>query len=143
MTYEETKKALNSLREKKRLLKKQEEQIRQARSQIDCLKATDYSKIAVQGGNKEFIAEVFVEHMERLQTGYEELLSEVFEIEDFISEHTKDLTEKERSIIIDRYMLGKPWKRIQQDYNYAERQPYRIEGSAIKKLSEKMKDDSK
>ena len=81
--------------------------------------------------------------MERLQTGYEELLSEVFEIEDFISEHTKDLTEKERSIIIDRYMLGKPWKRIQQDYNYAERQPYRIEGSAIKKLSAKMKDDSK
>ena len=40
-------------------------------------------------------------------------------------------------------MLGKPWKRIQQDYNYAERQPYRIEGSAIKKLSAKMKDDSK
>ena len=40
-------------------------------------------------------------------------------------------------------MLGKPWKRIQQEYNYAERQPYRIEGSAIKKLSEKIDDDRK
>lgn len=143
MTYEETKKALDSLIEKKRLLKKKQEQIQQANEQIDCLKATDYSKIAVQGGNKEFIAEVFVEHMERLQKSFEETFNEVVAIEDYIAERLADLSEMEQAIIIDRYMLGKSWYKIRQEYGYAEAQPYRIQNSAIQKLSSKIKDDSK
>nr|DAL93588.1 MAG TPA: Protein of unknown function (DUF1492) [Caudoviricetes sp.] len=142
MTYEETKKALNSLREKKRLLKKQEEQIRQARNQIDCLKATDYSKIAVQGGNKEFIAEVFVEHMERLQKSFEETFNEVVEIEDYIAERLADLSEMEQAIIFDRYMLGKSWKKIQMEFSeekpYSERRLYDFHKSGIKKITKRL-----
>lgn len=142
MTYEETKKALNSLRQKKRLLKKQEEQIRQARSQIDCLKATDYSKIAVQGGNKEFIAEVFVEHMERMQKSFEETFNEVVKIEDYIAEHLGELTETEQTIIIDRYMLGKSWKKIQMEFSeenpYSERRLYDFHKSGIKKITKRL-----
>lgn len=142
MTYEETKKALDSLIEKKRLLKKKQEQIQQANEQIDCLKATDYSKIAVQGGNKEFIAEAFVEHMERLQKSFEETFNEVVKIEDYISEGMQGLTEIEKEIIIDRYMLGKPWKKIQMEFSeekpYSERRLYDFHKSGIKKITKRL-----
>lgn len=142
MTYEETKKALDSLIIKKRLLKKKQEQIQQANEQIDCLKATDYSKIAVQGGDKEFVAEVFVEHMERLQKSFEETFNEVVEIEDYISVGMQGLTEIEKEIIIDRYMLGKPWKKIQAEFSvekpYSERRLYDFHKSGIRKITKRL-----
>ena len=143
MTYEEMKKMLDGVKHKKSLLRSIKKQIEETREQIDCLRAQNYSDIAVQGGIKEPAAERFVEHIERLENRYKAVMEQVFEIEDYISEHLPVLSEIEQAIIIDRYMSGKSWRRIQQEHNYAEAQPYRIEHQAIKKLVVNWQDDSK
>ena len=135
MTYEEMKKMLDEMKHKKSLLRTVQRQIQETREQIDCLRAQDYGVIAVQGGIKEPAAERFVEHIERLEKRYESLLSEVFVAEDYISEHLPNLSAIEQAIIIDRYMHGKSWRKIQQEYHYVDRQLYRIANSAIKKIS--------
>ena len=135
MTFEETKTMLDELKYKKRLVKKVQNQIQEAREQMDCLSAVDYSKVKVNGGSSEGPAERFVEHIERLEKRYEKLLQEVFDAEDYISEHMESLTAIEQSIIIDRYMSGKSWRKIQQEYHYEDRQPYNILKKAIEKLS--------
>lgn len=135
MTYDEMKKMLDEMKHKKSLLRAVQRQIQEAREQIDCLHAQDYGVIAVQGGIKEPAAERFVEHLERLEKRYESLLSEVFTAEDYISEHLPKLSAIEQAIIIDRYMHGKSWRKIQQEYHYVDRQLYRIANSAIKKIS--------
>lgn len=135
MTYEEMKKMLDEMKHKKSLLRTVQRQIQETREQIDCLRAQDYGVIAVQGGVKEPAAERFVEHIERLEKRYESLLSEVFAAEDYISEHLPQLSAIEQAIIIDRYMHGKSWRKIQQEYHYVDRQLYRIANSAIKKIS--------
>lgn len=143
MTYEEMKKMLDGLKHKKSLLRSIKKQIEETREQIDCLRAQNYSDIAVQGGIKEPAAERFVEHIERLENRYKAVMEQVFEIEDYISEHLPVLSEIEQAIIIDKYMGNKSWRRIQQEYHYEERQPYRIAARAIQKLASEWKDDSK
>lgn len=143
MTYEEMKAMLDGLKQKKRLLRSVQRQIEEAREQIDCLRGQNYSDIAVQGGEKEPSAERFVEHIERLEKRYEKLMTEVFAVEDYISEHLSVLSEIEQAIIIDRYMGNKSWRRIQQEYHYEDRQPYRIAERAIRKLAGIWKEDSK
>lgn len=143
MTYEEMKKMLDGLKHKKSLLRSIKKQIEETREQIDCLRAQNYSDIAVQGGIKEPAAERFVEHIERLENRYKAVMEQVFEIEDYISEHLPVLSEIEQTIIIDKYMGNKSWRRIQQEYHYEERQPYRIAARAIQKLASEWKDDSK
>lgn len=143
MTYDETKMLLDEIKHKKTLLRTVKRQIEEARSQIDCLRAQDYGGIAVQGGRKEAVAERFVEHMERLEKRYESLMNEAFRCEDMLSDALPKLTDIEQAIIIERYIHGKSWRKIQQEFNYAERQPYRIADSAIKKISKNLKDGSK
>lgn len=143
MTYEEMKKMLDEMKHKKSLLRTVQRQIQETREQIDCLRAQDYGVIAVQGGIKEPAAERFVEHIERLEKRYESLLSEVFAAEDYISEHLPNLSAIEQTIIIERYIHGKSWRKIQEEHHYEERQPYRIAERATKKLAAKLKEDSK
>lgn len=143
MTYEEMKKMLDGLKQKKRLMRSVQQQIEEAREQIDCLNGRDYGGAAVQGGVKEPAAERFIEHLERLEKRYETLMTEVFSAEDYISEHMSALSEIEQAIIIDRYMGNKSWRRIQQEYHYEDRQPYRIAERAIQKLAGTWEEDSK
>lgn len=143
MTYDEMRTILAGLKQKKRLMRSAQRQIEEAREQIDCLNGRDYGGAAVQGGIKEPAAERFVEHLERLEKRYETLKAEVFAAEDYISEHLPALSEIEQAIIIDRYMGNKSWRRIQQEYHYEDRQPYRIAERAIKKLAGAWKEDRK
>lgn len=143
MTYDEMKSMLDGLKQKKRLLRSVQRQIEETREQIDCLNGRDYGGTAVQGGVKEPAAERFVEHREKIESRYKNLMAEVFAAEDYISEHLSALSEIEQAIIIDRYMGNKSWRRIQQEYHYEDRQPYRIAERAIQKLAGAWKDDSK
>lgn len=143
MTYDEMKKMLDEMKHKKSLLRAVQRQIQEAREQIDCLHAQDYGVIAVQGGVKEPAAERFVEHLERLEKRYESLKTEAFRLEDYISEHLSELSAVEQTIIVERYIHGKSWRKIQEALHYEERQPYRIGERAVKKLASKFKEDSK
>lgn len=143
MTYDEMKLMLDGLKQKKRLLRSVQRQIEETREQIDCLNGRDYGGTAVQGGIKEPAAERFVEHREKIESRYKNLMAEVFAVEDYISEHLPVLSEIEQAIIIDRYMGNKSWRRIQQEYHYEDRQPYRIAERAIQKLAGVWQEDSK
>lgn len=138
MTYDEMKKMLDSMKHKKSLLRSVKRQIEETREQIDCLCAQDYSGSPVQGGVKEPAAERFVEHMERLEHRYESLMAEVFAAEDYIAEHMSELTEIEQAIIIERYMHGKSWRRIEREVNYSERRVFDYHKSAVVKLSKRL-----
>lgn len=138
MTYDEMKKMLDSMKHKKSLLRSVKRQIEETREQIDCLRAQDYSGSPVQGGVKEPAAERFVEHMERLEHRYESLMAEVFAAEDYIAEHMSELTEIEQAIIIERYMHGKSWRRIEREVNYSERRVFDYHKSAVVKLSKRL-----
>lgn len=143
MTYDEMKSMLDGLKQKKQLLRSVQRQIEETREQIDCLNGRDYGGTAVQGGIKEPAAERFVEHREKIESRYKNLMAEVFAVEDYISEHLPVLSEIEQAIIIDRYMGNKSWRRIQQEYHYEDRQPYRIAERAIQKLAGVWQEDSK
>lgn len=138
MTYDEMKKMLDSMKHKKSLLRSIKRQIEETREQIDCLRAQDYSGSPVQGGVKEPAAERFVEHMERLEHRYESLMAEVFAAEDYIAEHMSELTEIEQAIIIERYMHGKSWRRIEREVNYSERRVFDYHKFAVVKLSKRL-----
>ena len=138
MTYEEMKKMLDEMKHKKSLLRTVQRQIQETREQIDCLRAQDYGVIAVQGGVKEPAAERFVEHIERLEKRYEALVEEVFREEDYIAEHLAELSPIEQTIIIERYIHGKSWRRIERDVNYSERRVFDFQKSAIIKLSKSL-----
>lgn len=138
MTYDEMKKMLDSMKHKKSLLRSVKRQIEETREQIDCLRAQDYSGSPVQGGVKEPAAERFVEHMERLEHRYESLMAEVFAAEDYIAEHMSELTEIEQAIIIERYIHGKSWRRIEREVNYSERRVFDYHKSAVVKLSKRL-----
>lgn len=138
MTYDEMKKMLDSMKHKKSLLRSVKRQIEETREQIDCLRAQDYSGSPVQGGVNEPAAERFVEHMERLERRYESLMAEVFAAEDYIAEHMSELTEIEQAIIIERYMHGKSWRRIEREVNYSERRVFDYHKSAVVKLSKRL-----
>lgn len=136
MTIDDLKKKLRELQSKKRLARSIQAQIAQRREEIDCLSAMSYDKVAVQGGQPIPAAEKFVEYIERLEKRYEAVISEVFQIEDFISENLVFLSPIEQTIIIERYMSGKSWRKIQAELHYEERQPYKIAERAIKKMAE-------
>lgn len=138
MTYDEMKKMLDSMKHKKSLLRSVKRQIEETREQIDCLRAQDYSGSPVQGGVKEPAAERFIEHMERLEHRYESLMAEVFAAEDYIAEHMSELTEIEQAIIIERYIHGKSWRRIERELNYSERRVFDYHKSAVVKLSKRL-----
>ena len=138
MTYEEMKKMLDEMKHKKSLLRTVQRQIQETREQIDCLRAQDYGVIAVQGGVKEPAAERFVEHIERLEKRYGSLLSEVFAAEDYISVHMSELSAIEQTIIIERYIHGKSWRKIEREVNYSERRVFDFQKSAIAKLSKRL-----
>lgn len=143
MTTEELKQKLDGLLGKKRLARSLQKQIQRKREEIDCLHSVSFDGAHVQGGEKEPAAERFVEYIERLEKRYEAVIEEVFAVEDLIAENLVYLSETEQTIIIERYMSGKSWRKIQAELHYEERQPYRIAGSALKKLSSRIKDDSK
>ncbi len=143
MTYNELKNKLEELRGKKRLFKQLEMQISEEKAAMDGIKAVNYENGAVRGVGGIAVQQRFVEHMENLCAVRNRVLSEMFEIEEFISAPIKELSVTEQNMLVDRYVNGKPWRKIQEEYGYEEAQPYRIVSSAIKKICRKMKDDRK
>lgn len=138
MTIDELKKKLRELQSKKKLAKSLQMQIQNKREEIDCISAMSYDKQAVKGGQAVPAAERFVEYIERLEKRYEAVIEEVFQIEDFISENLVSLSPIEQTIIIERYMTGKSWRKIQAELHYEERQPYNIEKRALQKLAKRL-----
>lgn len=135
MTYSEAKQSLKELKSLKRLIKVKLAQIEEERKQIS-ITAVDYSKERISGGESVPLQQRFIEHIERLERDYEQLLDRMRETEDMLAEHLTELSPIEQAIIIERYMHGKSWRQIEREYGYSIDSIYRIHGAAVRKISQ-------
>ena len=137
MTYSEAKQSLKELKSLKRLIKVKLAQIEEERKQIS-ITAVDYSKERISGGESVPLQQRFIEHIERLERDYEQLLDRMRETEDMLAEHLTELSPIEQAIIIERYMYGKSWRQIEREYDYSIDNVYKIHGSALRKISQSL-----
>ena len=133
MTYSEAKQSLKELKSLKRLIKVKLTQIEEERKQIS-ITAVDYSKERISGGESVPLQQRFIEHIERLERDYEQLLDRMRETEDMLAEHLAELSPIEQAIIIERYMHGKSWRQIEREYDYSHSYVTSINRRAIKSM---------
>lgn len=129
------KEQLKSLEGKKRLLKSIQRQIANAKVDMYGLNAVSYDSVKVCGGAQTSVQERFVALISRLESRYEKVMDEAFAIENAIAEAVYCLSEVEQSMIIDRYVNGWSWRKIEREHNYCDRQTYRIHNEALEKLA--------
>ena len=127
---------LKTLESKKRLLKTLQRQIANARADMSGVSAVSYENAKVLGGNRTSVEERFVALITRLENRYNKVMEEAFAIEDTIAEAVYCLNEIEQAMIIDRYVNGWSWRKIEREHHYAEAQTYRIHNQALEKMAQ-------
>ena len=135
MTFEEIKKKLSKYKDLKKLLSSERERIAQLRNQLYDLKATDYGGEKVKSSTQSTYKESILDRIVQLEKRADDVQTKLFAIEDMIADNMDGLSDVEQAIVIDRYMNDMSWSQICKKYHYAERQPYRILDSAIKKIA--------
>lgn len=130
------KEKLKALEGKKRLLKSIQRQIANARADMSGISAVSYENAKVLGGNKTSVEERFTALIDKLEKRYNKVMEEAFAIEDAIAEAVYCLNEIEQSMIIDRYVNGWSWRKIEREHNYCDRQTYRIHNQALEKMAQ-------
>lgn len=134
---QEVKAKLKTLESKKRLLKSIQRQIANAKADMDGLNAVSYDGVKVtSNSNKTSVQERFTALICRLENRYEKVMDEAFAIEDAIAEAVLYLNELEQAIIIDRYVNGYSWRKIEKLHNYCERQTIRVHNEALEELAQ-------
>lgn len=129
------KEKLKALEGKKRLLKSIQRQIANARADMSGISAVSYENAKVLGGNKTSVEERFMALISKLENRYNKVMEEAFAIEDAIAEAVYCLDEVEQAMIIDRYVNGWSWRKIEREHHYAEAQTYRIHNQALEKMA--------
>lgn len=126
---------LKTLESKKRLLKSIQQQIANARADMSGISAVSYENAKVLGGSKTSVQERFTALITKLEARYEKVMAEAFAIEDTIAEAVYYLDEVEQAMIIDRYINGYSWRKIERLHNYCERQVYNLHNDALEKMA--------
>ena len=135
MTFDEIKEKLKEYTGLKKLLEAKQTQISELREGLTAIRATDYAKEKVcSSGSSDYI-ETILDRIARLEGRANTIMQRIFDIEDLIAENMDELSDVEQAIVIDRYMNDMNWQQICKKYHYAERQPYRILDSALKKIA--------
>lgn len=129
------KEQLKTLEGKKRLLKTIQRQIANAKADMSGLGAVSYDGVKVDNGDKTSVQERFIALITRLEKRYETIMEQAFAIEDAIAEAVQYLNELEQAIIIDRYVNGYSWRKIEKLHNYCERQTIRVHNEALEDLA--------
>lgn len=114
----ELKECLDVIKSKKRLLTALQRQLAQRQADCDSVRAVDYSLPKVKSSNNTSQEERYVLHLEKIRNRIDELVQEIFSIEDKIATEIQVLNETEQAMIIDRYLHNWSWKRICKEYNY-------------------------
>ena len=127
---------LKTLESKKRLLKTLQRQIANARADMSGVSAVSYENAKVLGGNRTSVQERFLALITRLENRYNKVMEEAFAIEDTIAEAVYCLTEIEQAMIIDRYVNGWSWRKIEREHHYCERQVFNIHNDALEKMAQ-------
>lgn len=129
------KEKLKTLEGKKRLLKSIQRQIANARADMSGISAVSYESAKVDGGIKTSVQERFTALIDKLEKRYNKVMEEAFAIEDAIAEAVYCLSEIEQAMIIDRYVNGWSWRKIEREHHYCERQVFNIHNDALEKMA--------
>ena len=131
--YEDIKKRLNNLAQRKKMLKILQKQIAELTEQI-AVSSIDYSRIVVKGGVGTTQQEQYINTLEKMQAIFSKHLDAILADELLIAESTNKLSPVEHSMVIEHYINKKSWRKIEQEYNYSERQCRRMLENALKKI---------
>lgn len=135
MTYEEVKNLLRQISENKKLLRIIQKRIEETREQAKFIPSLCYEKERVKGGDITPVQQRFIERIERLEEQFSAAFEMVCQGEDMIADNMRNLTPTEQTIVIERYMHGKSWRRIEKEYNYTHDGCMSIHRRALKKIS--------
>ena len=133
----ELKECLDTIRAKKRLLGALQRQL--AQYQHDCeLNGIDYSKPSFKTSDNISSEERYIMRLEEYRARINNVMQEIFDIEDKIATEIAVLNDYEQAMIIDRYIHNWSWKRICKEYNYCYTETgnsaQRIVYNALKKI---------
>ncbi len=135
MTYDEAKNLLKSLTDKRKLYRVKERMLAEAINESPTISAVRYDGIHVDGGENTPVQQRYIERVERLENERDKAFTEMCDIEDYISRNLSLLSPIEQTIIIERYMNGKSWKKLEREYCYSQQNLYVIHQKAIKNFS--------
>ena len=134
----ELKECLDMIKRKKRLLTALQRQLAQRQADCNSIKAVDYALPKVKSSENTSQEERYVQYLERLRNRIDDVMSEIFEMEDKISVEIQVLNETEQAMIIDRYIHNWSWKRICKEYNYCYTNTGNSAERIVKKAFEKI-----
>lgn len=137
------------LSEKGQIVKKQLEELNQLKRKIRNLKyeiqellelgsipkRANYNMPTGKGGINTAPQERYIIKVEELQEKIEKTIEQALEKEQEFLKSMEELDSLSYNLLKERYVLGKPLRKIIREFNYSERQIYRLYGNAIEKLS--------
>ena len=135
------KEKLEDLNQSKRRLRNLQEELRSWQCMDGVGSASTEQHIS--GGEVTPFAEKRAIRIEELKKLISNSIDEAIEKEDHFLRDISTLDSLTQNLLMERYLTGKPIKRIIREFNYCDRQIYRLYDSAFEKLSKKNEDVSK
>lgn len=130
------KKELEELNQVKRLIKNLQRELAEWKDLSNALKGASMG-IVVQGGIKTPYEERRLEKIEELTTRINEKIDEYIDRENRFLRDIEKLDATSQNLIMERYITGKPIRKILREANYCERQVFRLYDSAFEKIAKK------
>lgn len=119
MTFEEIKKKLSEYKGLKKLLDAENTRIAELRSRLYTVRTTDYSGERVQCSSRESTyRENIIDRISMIEKRADEVQTKLFAIEDLIANNMGNLSDIEKSMVIDKYMNDMQWGKIYKKYYY-------------------------
>ena len=139
MTEKEVWDFLKEGKGKKKLLRELIVQLQQLEADENCIKAIDYEKPSVSGGTTSDLSDAVIRSeaaRERVKRSIVEMQAEIDAWkEQAISMIRVCRNDMQRGILTAKFLNGKSWRKIQEEYHYSESQPYAICRIAITEIA--------
>ncbi len=141
MTDQEVRKYLEAGGNKRQLLRELQKQLFVLEHSESCIKAIDYEKPSVSGGSMSDLSDTVIRGEEATKKLKERITETIAGIctwkEKAFSMIQCCEDDASISILVARFINGKSWKEIQEEYHYAESRPYVICRMAIAEIARK------
>ena len=135
------KKQLEDLNQSKRRLRNLQEELKSWQNTDGVGSAS--TEQHVTGGEQCPFAERRAIKIEELKNLISQSIDEALTREDEFFKSIVSLDSLTQNLLMERYLTGKPLKKIIREFNYSDRQIYRLYDKAFEKLSKENKDGTK
>lgn len=139
----EVKKQLEELNQQKRRIRNLRSELQEILELGTLPERSDYKLPSGEGGTVTSPQERYLLKIESLEEKISKAIDTALEIEDRFLESMDKLDVLSQNLLMERYLTGKPLKKIIRDFNYSEAHIYRLYNVAFEKISKDLKDESK